>query len=394
MIAVIADDLSGAAEIAGLALRYQLSVEMTTFVKSQTDADVLVVSTDSRSMNEEDAVAVTKRTITAILKLNPTLIYKKVDSVLRGHILAEIEVQLKEMKLDKAILIPTNPSLGRTIVEGQYYVQGKLIHETAFAKDPEFGVVDACVIRMVRGDKDRVSVIKNEQSLSSDGIFIGEVSCKDDVKVWAASAVNREILLAGAGDFFIELIEANAIGIKSSEISFKVIQNEFPYLMVSGTSFTQNSEAIRKVKLDGGPVSYMPDSVYSSNEIMDDEIERWSDEIVSLIQKQGSAIIAIDNRIKASAEALYLRSATAACVKKVMDKIHIKELYVEGGSTAAAIIDQLGITNYFPETELARGVVRMRVKYNQSFYITIKPGSYPHPAGVFSFAKSDINTAI
>ena len=65
---VIADDITGAAEIAGIAVHYGLQVELLTDVGgSAPKADVLVVATDTRSLSEADAVAETRRVNSAFL---------------------------------------------------------------------------------------------------------------------------------------------------------------------------------------------------------------------------------------------------------------------------------------------------------------------------------------
>jgi uncharacterized protein YgbK (DUF1537 family) len=53
MIAVIADDFTGAAELAGISLRYGLKVELCVGKVEYKNADVLVVSTDSRSLKKK-----------------------------------------------------------------------------------------------------------------------------------------------------------------------------------------------------------------------------------------------------------------------------------------------------------------------------------------------------
>jgi uncharacterized protein YgbK (DUF1537 family) len=52
MIAVIADDFTGAAELAGISLRYGLTVSVCLHDEISTDADVLIISTDSRSLKK------------------------------------------------------------------------------------------------------------------------------------------------------------------------------------------------------------------------------------------------------------------------------------------------------------------------------------------------------
>src|SRR5688500_7067066 len=120
MIAVIADDLTGAAELAGIGLRYGLRAEVVTAFIGKTDADLLVISMDSRSMNKADAIRKASETTAALLALQPEYIFKKVDSALRGYVAEEIAAHLKILQLKKAVLIPANPVLGRKIVNGIY----------------------------------------------------------------------------------------------------------------------------------------------------------------------------------------------------------------------------------------------------------------------------------
>src|SRR6187402_249372 len=101
MIAVIADDFTGAAELAGISLRYGLMVELFLGNVISTDSDVLIICTDSRSVDKEEAKKQTAEAIKNIQLFNPKFIYKKIDSVLRGHVLEEIAVQEKLCGFEK-----------------------------------------------------------------------------------------------------------------------------------------------------------------------------------------------------------------------------------------------------------------------------------------------------
>ena len=90
-ILVIADDITGAAEMAGIALRHGLTVQLTTGEQYPADADaeVVVMATDTRGGNEQEARLVMQHIMRQMGECSPTpLLYKKTDSVLRGHICA------------------------------------------------------------------------------------------------------------------------------------------------------------------------------------------------------------------------------------------------------------------------------------------------------------------
>jgi D-threonate/D-erythronate kinase len=381
MIAVIADDLTGAAELGGLGLRYNLKVEIATEVNANTKAELLIISADTRSIKEADAVEKIKRITKELLALDPRVIYKKIDSVLRGHVIAEIKAQMEVMELERALIVPANPLLDRIIKDGQYYYKREPIHLSSFSKDPEFPITSSQVADMLR-DRD-VAVIKQDEVLPATGIAVGEVEGEEALAAWA-SKVDTNILTAGGSGFFTALLDAMHVG--RERLNYV---NEpglsTPILFVCGTTFHKSREAIRQVKAKGGPVSYMPGKLISSPAI-DKDYETWSNEIVQLLSSRGNVIVAIEESASTEqANANDLREKMAGVVEQVMQKVKIKELVVEGGSTAASIIRKQHFTTLIPVQELSPGVIRMRVENKDGLYLTIKPGSYDWSPELWKF---------
>lgn len=384
MIAVIADDLTGAAELAGIGLRFNLKVEINTDVTAATEADVLVISTDTRSMNQRDAELEIERVTHNVSMLNPSLIFKKIDSVLRGHVVAEIRVQLNKLKLNTALIVPANPFLYRTIKDKTYYVNNLPIHLSSFATDPEFPVTSSNIADMLRVKAHEVHVKKIEEGLPEAGIVVGEATNIADIEAWA-SVVNKQTLLCGGAAFYTALLAQQ--NIKQG----KAVQNDSvvkePLLFVCGTTFQQSVDLVRLIKNVEGPVSYMPVEIIRQDEPSDLLYEKWRDEIISLIAVFRKAIIAIDPATieNSDADAAILREKTACIVNAVFKSTDIHELIIEGGSTAFAIIKKLGYNRFFPVQELSPGVIRMSVAEEKDLHLTVKPGSYPWPLGIWNF---------
>ena len=362
-VIVIADDFSGAAELAGISLRYGLM--LSVLLNRGEDTELLnnsplgdggfVVCTDSRSLKKEEAIVVTERTVKQVLQLQPEWIYKKTDSVLRGHIVDELKVQMQLTGKQKAFFMPANPSLGRTISKGKYFVNNVPLNETGFANDPEFPVKSSLVKEVLQNE---VEVLTLEDVLPDEGIVVGEVKTVDDYKQWAAMA-DDSWLLSGTGDFFTALLEKQ---FKQSATAAPQLQH--PFLYVSGTAFTERKMAIKKIAAEKNNVCYLN----SENET----------EVISkaiTISKTTAVILAFDD-VEFALSAANLRQWMAAVVKKIIDAASIKELFIEGGSTAAAILQQLNIKVLKPVNELSRGVVRMKAG---DLFITVKPGSYELP---------------
>src|SRR5215213_1202936 len=112
MIVVIADDITGPAELGGIALRFGLKVLLSNDVNLSSNIDVLILYTNTRSLNREEAVSVMTELTNKVKSLKPSLVYKKTDSVLRGYVVSETEAQMKVLGLNKALLVPANPLLG------------------------------------------------------------------------------------------------------------------------------------------------------------------------------------------------------------------------------------------------------------------------------------------
>lgn len=351
MIAVIADDFTGAAELAGISLRYGLSVSVHLDNTIDADADVVIVSTDSRSMQKAAAIYCTADAVEAIINYEPSLLYKKIDSVLRGYVIDEIKVQMELSEKSKIFILPANPSLQRTISNGEYFINGKRITETGFASDPEFPISNANVTVMLRDEA--VQVLKHDDWLPVDGIVIGEAESIADVEAWAAT-IDESWMLVGAGDFYTALLEK-----KYKVQPQQKTELQSPHLYVCGTAFKERQQFVRSLNC----CSYMPDNI----------TEEWLQQTGNIIKQQGKVLIAID---ESNQSALERRRTMAKAVKEIVERENIKEIFIEGGSTAAAVLEELNIKKLTPVNELSRGVVRMKAG---DLFITVKPGSYQLP---------------
>lgn len=351
MIAVIADDFTGAAELAGISLRYGLSVSVHLDNAIDANADVVIISTDSRSMQKAAAIYCTADAVETVLKFEPSFVYKKIDSVLRGYVIDEVKVQLELSGKSKAFICPANPSLQRTISNGEYFINGKKITETGFINDPEFPISSASITAMVNDET--VQVLNHDDWLPVEGIVIGESENNEDVAAWAA-AMDETWMLVGAGDFYTALLERNYQAKPQQKF-----QLQSPHLYVCGTAFKERKEFIKKISC----CSYLPDVI----------TEEWLEQTGDIVKQQSKAIIAID---ESNEPALTLRSTMAKAVATIIAKENVKEIFIEGGSTAAAVLEELNIKKLIPINELSRGVVRMKAG---DLFITVKPGSYELP---------------
>ena len=174
MIAVIADDFTGAAEIGGLGLLYGYKTAIVTEVKALENIDLLIIATEMRAFDSEKAVQESEKITKELLKLNPEFIYKKIDSVLRGNIGVEIKVQLKASEKSRALVIPANPILNRIINNGICYIDGKPLIESKFVNYLVFKAKSSKVLDII-GKIDDLSItsVSHNEKLPEKGLLIG-----------------------------------------------------------------------------------------------------------------------------------------------------------------------------------------------------------------------------
>lgn len=347
MIIVIADDFTGAAELAGIALRYglQLNVCLQTNAIEQLGKDGLVINTDSRSMQKQNALAVTEHVFKQVAQQEASLVYKKIDSVLRGYVMDELNIQMKYLGLQKAIIAPANPCLGRTIEQGKYFINGEEIATTGFVNDPEFPTKSSLVKEMLQNE---VDVVEHSDTLSEYGIVVAATSTHNDVKAWV-NKIDKRYALAGAGDFFMALLAKQYQVVEQEEA---VLQQ--PFLYVAGSAFETARARVQQWKQAAISI----------------RIVQTNFELIQV--KQQHFVLAIQDNVVGIA-ASGLRESMASVAKQLIAELAIQELFIEGGSTAASVLAALHINALTPINELSRGVVRMKTN---ELFVTVKPGSY------------------
>ena len=187
---VIADDITGAAEIAGIAHAHGQQARLVCGCPINSDCvagnTVAVIATDTRSMSEAEAVAETRRIASAISPL-PTPLFKKTDSALRGHVVAELTALMDVTGYQRAVYLPANPSKGRIIRKGIYYINEIPIHETAFNYDPEFPA--------------RTSSLRERfPDAEAKGIIMPDAESEDDIRHIIRQYDDGKTIFAGAAD--------------------------------------------------------------------------------------------------------------------------------------------------------------------------------------------------
>lgn len=395
MMVVVADDFTGAAEIGGIALRYNLGVDILTNVDDNLmfDRDINIIVTDSRSMDLENAIKVNNSISRKLRDLGISNIFKKVDSAFRGYVYDELVEHLKIFKKNRSILIAGNPILRRIINDGIYYIGDKPINETCFSKDPEFPIKSSIVKEIIRKTSD-INVytgISPLDELPSIGIIVGDVINLSDLELWAEK-ITDDTLPAGSAGFFDYILKSKY---KQIEINIKYNEEIKNFgeniLLVFGSSYSKNKAFYHHIKNNKFYISDMPFELYNKINI-EQNFKNWSENVIMAMNEYKKVAITVSHKenLKNKENIVHVRKYIAKLVANVIYNCRIDDLLIEGGSTAAAIFKEMNINKIYPVYEYDMGVIKMKVDNYENLKITTKPGSYKWP----EFFEKDVEKQI
>lgn len=380
-IIVIADDFTGAAEIGGIAYHCGLSVSLVTSLSVQgiPDKDVIVLDTNTRSL---DPASVPERILDALVNTDLgdfDLVYKKVDSVLRGPIETEIKTIMQLMKVDFAVLIPANPSKGRIIKNGRYYIDGLLISETDFAHDPEYPRLYNEVELLIRD----ATAVQPMHSFRTDNvqkqIVMPDIYAQEHLSQVIAKLKRVKFLPAGGADFFKALLIERFDLKMARDYPFPKLKGQILY--VTGSLHAQASQTLAALKNLGYSSFYLPEMALDQ----DLYFHQWSDQILRSYQNGRNTIIARpENKISDAAGIKKITSLISeAVLQLILECDRMDNIIIEGGETASTIFRRLGNSILDIREVLADGVVKVKVR-QLNISIIVKPGSYRWPQEFFS----------
>jgi uncharacterized protein YgbK (DUF1537 family) len=379
MIGVIADDLTGAAEMGAVGLRYGLRSEIIQSGKPNGQMDIVCFDTDTRSSVPEEAAKRAAAAARLLRAAGAKWIYKKVDSVLRGHVTAEVEAVMQQLKFERALLLPANPSLGRIIRDGQYFVRGKLIHKTRFAYDPEYPRRSSRVLRLLKiPEVFSIRVVNGDRQLYDNTIVVGEVETPGDVSEWAAIS-DANLLPAGGADFFNALLQREnpAVTIRKENSSVPSSGRE---LFVCGTSTEYSRRFVMEARRKKKPVVTLPVELIWGAEFSPRAIAAVSQHAVEAFNSHSRVILAVGLPLARNTQVAkrFFRNVVQVA-RSVMNEVPIARVYAEGGATASELVHCMNWSRLIVENEPAPGVATLSVGNNQSTLLTIKPGTYAWP---------------
>ncbi len=389
MIIVLADDFSGAAEIAGIGHRYGLNTLLQINHNPESLAELIVIDTNTRAMTAGEAVNKT-RMVAASLKLivGTTAIFKKVDSVFRGHIIPEIEALRNEFNFNRMILLPANPARGRKIINGHYFINEISLDKTVFSRDPDFPIPSSSVIDLTGTSNVRHIHLKPGDTLPDATLITGDIASKNDIQDFIDQTATDDLCCGGA-DCFEAFLEH--LGHRQQSVSPGETLSISNCLIMNGSTVKHPEEADLFKKLSI-PVISLPGTWQGDSFVLPKaEQQEWHRQISASLDDNPIVAVNIDHPItqKKEVSAAFIQYFTEL-MRYLSGKMNMRQLHLclTGGATASGVMTSMNINQLKVLKEETTGVVTIKDEEGRIGKVTVKPGSYQWPS---SFIESLTN---
>jgi uncharacterized protein YgbK (DUF1537 family) len=366
---VLADDLTGAADCAiAFGRRGRAAAVMWDEVADASDRQLPVLSYDAanRGLSAEAAV---RRHAEVLARLSEPgrVLFKKIDSTLRGHPAAEIASTLAHFRERSGpalgVFAPAFPATGRTTVNGRILVKARPLEETeVWQRDhtyPNSDLVEVLASAGIRGEKVLLATVRSSElkavfaRLAAEGDVVAACDAETDHDLHLIAEAS---LHASPSTFFIGsagLAHALAgLDVDDAVEPLRIPSSALGTLIVVGSLAGASRAAARELAATGtaeqftvAPETLLGGSVGST--FAADVTKRLSaggDALVEIMMDDQPDMSLGPQLAKALAELL----APAASA--------IGAFAATGGETAAALLSRFGVNGIRLADEIEPGV--------------------------------------
>ena len=349
-LTIIADDLTGAADAAGGYGAARTSAVVLGSEVAWPASEVLAVDTESRYLPEHEAAAMVDAVVRRSVALGRP-VFKKIDSLLRGNVGAEIAAALaavSDAERALAVVAPAFPGTGRTTVGGVVHVDGVPHVDGAFAGDVAASLAAAGIRagRLAPGPADTpADLAARLDHLHTDGLDAVVVDAVTDADLETIARASRlltgPVLVTGSGGLAAHMVPSD----RASATSTPHLPTVDRVLVVvgsySGPARSQIDELVRR------------GAEHVELRHRDDGEQAATDQIASGV---ADVVLTPDLLVPVdTGNALDVAAALAATVARSAHRFDA--LVMTGGETARAVLDALGIDTVRVHGTVEPGVV-------------------------------------
>lgn len=386
---IIADDFTGANDTGVQMRKRGIATDVVLFPDASAGGGSAVLDTESRNIPAQQAYEKVSTLAGALLKANTyDLVYKKVDSTLRGNIAAEVKAVLAHYPADCIVFAPAFPEIGRTTAGGIHHLKGVPLMQTEMARDPAHPLHTDSINDLMADIRPDYSWHSLEE-LRSGGIRLQPGAHTFDAQTPEDTLLIAQLCLNYPG----KVLYIGSAGL--ADKLFDQLVPKRPALAVIGSISAVSMEQTAHAESEGTRILALKPADTLNNTGMADYLTRAQE-----ILAQGKDLVIATTRSRADYdESLLLANAQGVSrgelavrvqeylgqlIGELLGRVTVAGVFLTGGDTAISVIRSLGGSGSSIRRELLTGIVLSRLKGgpHEGLSIVTKAGAFGDPAAL------------
>lgn len=378
-LGVIADDYTGATDLAGMLARLGLRAIQHLGVPdrpSELDADVVVIALKSRSIAASEAVEQSLAAARWLLDNGAPLLFFKYcstfDSTDRGNIGPVASALADLVSAESVVFVPSVPENGRTTYRSHLFVHDQLLSESPLRDHPINPMRDADLRRVLRAQVDEpvgavhLDVVERGAdavraalaAAASDGTRLVIVDAVSDAHLTTLGAAVRDAkLVTGAAGLALGIGRASLRRSDAAGERFAVPSGPAAVLSGSCSAATRRQVALHQESHPSFEIDVR--ALAAGRDVVGDAVEfvRANLGARPLVYSSSDpvAVAAIQEELGVDASAALVERAFEAIAAGIVDA-GVRQVVVAGGETSGAVVNGLAIRSLEIGPEVDPGV--------------------------------------
>ena len=406
LLGVIADDFTGATDVAGMLVQAGMETLLTIGVPefgAALEADAVVVALKSRTVAPADAVRESLAALARLQAAGCKHFYFKVcstfDSTPRGNIGPVAQALMAALGCDFTIACPAFPENGRSVYRGHLFVGDALLSDTGMKDHPLTPMSDANLVRWLQAQtalkagllrQDAVAagvdvVTSRIAALRGEGvrIAIADAIANADLRTLAAACADLPLLVAGSG-LALGLPAAYAARgwIEAGAKAAPLPAVGGHAAVLSGSCSTATNAQVAHWQQSGRPAQRIDALQLAADEPVAARALAWAQ--MQFAAGAGQVLIyatASAHEVKSTQQKLGIERA-GALVEQCMAQIaagllerNVRRLVVAGGETSGAVVQALQVQRLRVGAPIDPGVPWTQAA-GQPLLLALKSGNF------------------
>ncbi len=401
VLGCIADDFTGATDLANNLVRAGMRVVLTVDVPTADDpvsADAVVVALKSRTVAASTAVEQSLRTCRWLRRQGAAQIYFKIcstfDSTAAGNIGPVVEALMDELDCGFTIATPAFPENERTVVHGHLFLGDTLLSESGMRHHPLTPMTDANLVRVLQAQlnpakgrkvglvdyrtvgRSAEAIRRRMDELKAEGIAIAIVDVLNDQDLGRLGEALRESSLLTASSGLGDSLPRNWGFSPQNRASLPQARG-LKAILAGSCSVATNAQVENFIREGGEAYALQPAQLAADFEMQIAEVLAWADGCWRTEAGQPLLVYstAAPERVDA-AHAPMVEQAMARLARAFV-KRGVGSLVVAGGETAGICVQALDIRQMQIGPQIDPGVPWCYA--GSGLHIALKSGNFGSP---------------